>query len=411
MIIIFYILAAVLLYFSYKSVRGGIDYLNYFKRELAKPPSIYTPFTTIIAPCKGLDAGLRENLEILLEQDYAEYEVIFVVDDLDDPAVEVIEEVSRKDAKAAKEDTGNEVETKLVVAPKSTDSSQKVENLREAVLHASEESKVYVFVDSDARPAKYWLRHLVAPLEDENIGAATGYRWFISKKPTIASEMQSIWNASIASALGANMQSNFCWGGSMAIRRDTFERLDIRKKWHGTLSDDFVVTHTMSVANLPIYFVPQALTATIEDCGFSELLEFTTRQMKITRVYASKLWLLSFFGSGLFNFVMICSVSIVIFNAAGGIEFWAALITLFAVGVCSIAKSTLRLNAVRLVLDGHRVELKRQYWTHNIQAFLTPALFLYNCFAAALSRTVTWRGVTYKLTAADKTEIITAVKR
>ena len=299
----------------------------------------------------------------------------------------------------------------MVVAPKAVDAGQKIENLREAVLHVNDESKVFVFVDSDARPAIGWLRHLAAPLEDENIGAATGYRWFISKDPTVAGEMQSIWNASIASALGADTRSNFCWGGSMAIRRDTFERLKVREKWLGTLSDDFVVTRTMKAVNLPIYFVPQALTPTIEDCGFSELLEFTTRQMKITRVYASKLWLLSFFGSGLFNLVMIWSVFIVIFRAAGGIEFWAALITLFVVGVCSIAKSTLRLNAVRLVLENHRVELKRQYWTHNVLTFLTPALFLYNCVAAAFSRTLTWRGITYGLTAADKTEIVTVVKR
>ncbi|MGB7207611.1 MAG: glycosyltransferase family 2 protein [Pyrinomonadaceae bacterium] len=399
MIFIFYILAVTLIYFSYKSFRGGIDYLNYFKRELAKPQSNYTPFATIIAPCKGLDEGLSENLAALLQQDYPAYEVIFVVDDKGDPAVEVIEDASRKNAKIAN----------MIVAPKATDSSQKIENLREAVRHISKKSQVFVFVDSDARPAQNWLRHLVAPLADKNISAATGYRWFISKNLTFASEMRSIWNASIASALGANTKTNFCWGGSMAIRRDTFERLVIREKWHGTLSDDFVVTRSMKAAHLPIYFVPQALTTTIENCTLQELLEFTTRQMKITRVYASKLWLLSFFGSGLFNLVVICSLLIV--SAASGIEFFAAAITLLTVGIFSLAKSTLRLKAVMLVLSDYRAELKHQYWTHNILTFLTPALFLYNCVAAALSRTMTWRGVTYKLTAANKTEIVIAAKR
>jgi ceramide glucosyltransferase len=401
MIFVFYILAALLIWLSYKSLRGGIDYLNYFKKELARPQSTYAPFATIIAPCKGLDEGLSENLAALLEQDYPEYEVIFVVDDKGDLAVEVIEEASRKNAKIAT----------MIVAPMATDSSQKIENLREAVLHVSKKSQVFVFVDSDARPAKDWLRHLIAPLEDKNIGAATGYRWFISKNPTFAGEMRSIWNASIASALGANTNTNFCWGGSMAIRRDTFERLEIREKWCGTLSDDFVVTRSMKAANLPIYFVPQTLTVTVENCSLHELFEFTTRQMKITRVYASNLWALSFFGSGLFNLVVICSLLIVFFNATSGIEFFAAAITLLTVGIFSLAKSTLRLKAVMLVLSDYRAELKHQYWTHNILAFLTPALFLYNCVAAALSRTMTWRGVTYKLTAADKTEIVTAAKR
>ena len=81
MIFIFYILAATLIYFSYRSFRGGVNYLNYFKHELARPPSDFMPFTTVIVPCKGLDQGLSENLEALLVQDYPNYEVIFVVDD------------------------------------------------------------------------------------------------------------------------------------------------------------------------------------------------------------------------------------------------------------------------------------------------------------------------------------------
>jgi len=84
MTFVFYILAAMLVFLSYRSLRGGIDYLDYFKKELAKPPSDYAPFATVIAPCKGMDDGLEENLAALLEQDYPNYEVIFVVDDKND---------------------------------------------------------------------------------------------------------------------------------------------------------------------------------------------------------------------------------------------------------------------------------------------------------------------------------------
>jgi hypothetical protein len=63
------------------------------------------------------------------------------------------------------------------------------------------------------------------------------------------------------------------------------------------LSDDFAVTRAMKEADLPIHFVPQCLTATVEDCRFRELLEFSTRQMKITRVCAAPLWKASLIGS------------------------------------------------------------------------------------------------------------------
>lgn len=409
MILIFYILAALLIFLSYRSFRGGIDYLKYFKSELEKPPSGFLPFTSVIVPCRGVDEGMKENLLTLLNQDYPGYEVLFVVDDEHDPAVRVIEEVSRKDAEdaegAEKEDEQKPL-AKFMVAPKATDSSQKVENLREAVLRVDERSEVFAFADSDARPAKDWLRHLVAPLENETVGAATSYRWFISKAPTFASELRSAWNASIASALGPNTKTNFCWGGSMAIRRDVLERLDIREKWRGTLSDDFTVTRAMNEAGLAIQFVPKALTASIESCSFCELLEFTTRQMKITRVYAPKLWALSFFGSGLFNVVMISAFLIAVFSRQNTVAVWVAIATLTLVSLFSIGKSWLRLKAVRLVLTRYESALLRQRWTQHTFWLIAPALFFYNSFAAWISRKMTWRGIEYELVSANETKIL-----
>ena len=397
MIFVFYFFAAVLVLLSYKSFRGGIEYLRYFKHELAKPNSDFTPFASIIVPCRGLDDGLEQNLAALFDQDYPNYEIIFVVDDKADAAVPTIEEVSRKAAKDAK----------LIVAKKATDSSQKVENLREAVLHVAGESQAFVFVDSDVRPGPHWLRNLVAPLQDEKVGAATGYRWFISENQRFASELRSVWNASIASALGKNTRTNFCWGGSMALRRDTFERIDMREKWCGTLSDDFAVTRAIKAADMPICFVPRALTASVEDCTIGGLFEFTTRQMKITRVYAPKLWIMSFVGSGLFNSVVIAALLIVILSPQNDLAVMVSIATILLVAFFSIGKSWLRLKAVRLVLTEYDAQLRRQAWTQNTLWLLSPALFFYNSFAAWLSRRMTWRGTTYELKSPTETVIIT----
>lgn len=441
MIYVFYILAAILIGFSYRSFRGGVNYLNYFKKELAISPSNYTPFVTVIAPCKGLDDGLERNLTALLEQDYFDYEVIFVVDDENDPAVSIIANLlNRRDAETQRSfEQGRQDEKdiseivdvakypknpvhpvifssasprlggekiKLGIAPKATASSQKVENLREAVLHSSVKSKVFVFVDSDARPANDWLRHLIAPLANESVGAATGYRWFISKKPSFASELRNMWNASIASALGPNTASNFCWGGSMAIRREKFEKLDIREKWRGTLSDDFTISRVINEAGLKIHFVPQALTPSVENCSLTEMFEFTNRQMKITRVYAQKLWLMSFFGSGLFNAVMITAFLIVIFSRQNSFAVWFSLVTLAIVSILSIAKTTLRLRAVRLILKNYKGETRKQLLYQNVLWLLAPALFFINCIAALFSRRINWRGTVYEMNSPTDTTII-----
>lgn len=394
MIFVFYFFAAVLVFLSFKSFLGGIAYLKYFKAELAKPLPAFAPFVTIIAPCRGVDDGLRNNLEVLLDQDYPAYEIVFVVDDESDPATEVISDLSRG------------TQTKLIVASKAEGCGQKVENLREGVLHADERSEVFVFVDSDARPSFEWLRHLVAPLEDKHIAAATGYRWFISDSPTFASELRSAWNASIASALGPNESSNFCWGGSTAMRREVFDQLDIREKWRGTLSDDYTIARTLKEAGFPIKFVPRALTASLENSTFLEMLEFTTRQMKITRVYAPHLWLISLFGSGLFCAVMIAAFLIVVLRAENDLAAYMAWAVLLLITLFSVGKSWLRLNAVKLVLKQYDSELRRQFWTQNTLWLLTPAIFLFNSLAALFSRRLVWRGITYELKSPRETVII-----
>ena len=396
MIIIYYILAALLIYLSYKSFRGGIDYLRYFKSELAKPLAEDTPYATIFVPCRGVDQGMLENLDALLSQDYENYEVVFILDDEKDEAAAVIESAWREARR----------QVKLIVAAKATDSSQKVENLREGVKYADDASEVFVFADTDARPSKQWLRSLVVPLADEKIGAATGYRWFISKRRTFASEMRSMWNASIASALGPNRRMNFCWAGATAIRRDVFERLDIRERWRGTVSDDFTVMRVIHEAGLGIHFVPGALTASIEDCTLNELFEFTTRQMKLTRVYAPKFWIFSFIGSGLFTVVMISTLLILILSDRNDLTVLAAMFTLVAVTVFSIGKSWLRLNAVRLVLPQHRGKLRQQFLPQITFWALTPALFLFNCVAALISRRVNWRGTKYQMISPTETRIL-----
>jgi len=408
---VFLAFALILVYFSVKSFFGGVAYLAYFRQELAKPANLFTPFASIIAPCKGLDDGLRENLSALLELDYSEYEVIFVVDDENDPAAAVIQEIlNRRDAETQSQKNSASRRlggvNQLVIANKAIDSSQKVENIREAVAHADARSEVFVFVDSDARPQEQCLRHLVTPLAEENVGAATGYRWFLSKTPTLASELRSAWNSSIASALGPNVKSNFCWGGSMAIRREVWEQLDLSERLKGTLSDDFTVTRAMNDAGLEIRFVPQALTPSIENCTIRELFEFTNRQMKITRVYATPLWLLSFFGSTLFCGVMLSAFLTIVLSGSNDLAVWASIATLTIVSALSIGKAWLRLKAVSLVIP----QAKRQLTPQLTLWLLAPPVFLWNCFAALLSRTINWRGSTYVMHSPTKTERLGAKK-
>jgi len=397
---IFYFFAALLLLQAAVSLRGGARYLRYFRRELSAPAPDFAPFVTLVVPCRGLEHDLRENLAALCVQTYPAYEIIFVIDRSEDPALEVIEEVRRPCERAGFPPT------RTVVAGAAAESGQKVHNLIAAVGAADARSEVFVFVDSDARPRRDWLRALVAPLADARLGAATGYRWFIPPHNP-ASHLRAVWNASIASALGENSHGNFCWGGSTAIRRETFMRLHMLERWRGTLSDDFALTRALQNARLPIHFVPRCLTASHDACNARTLVEFTTRQLKITRVYAPRLWRIVLFANLLFVVVFYGGIALTLWRFWRGAPYALPLALVAAIFVLGSAKALVRLRAVALAFaPEQKIWRASTLAAHVLLWPLASALFLYNSLAAALSRRISWRGVTYELKSPSETVII-----
>ena len=151
--LVFYFFAAIVIWLGILSLRGGIRFAQYGRRESARPLPEFTPFASVIAPCRGLDQGLRENVTALCNQSYPTYEIIFVTDKVEDPSLNVIEQVRSCDG-------NSKGPVRIIVAGEATDSGQKVHNLRVAAQEIAPNSRVLVFVDSDARPHQNWLRLL-----------------------------------------------------------------------------------------------------------------------------------------------------------------------------------------------------------------------------------------------------------
>jgi ceramide glucosyltransferase len=396
----FYFFAAIAIWLGLVSLRGGVRFVRYLHAELAKEYAEFTPFVTVFVPCRGLDEGLKENVSAIFGQEYPAFEIVFVTDRADDPALPIIEE-------ARQSFTGKSGPTmRLVISGPAIANGQKVHNLRTAVASADPQSTVFVFVDTDARPSANWLQYLVRPLQDANLGATTGYRWFVPVRGGIASHLRSVWNAAIASALGERSEKNFCWGGSTAIRRETFNQRKVVEYWRGTVSDDFALTRALHEGDLPIKFVPQCLTASFEDCNLRELIEFTTRQLKITRAYAAHLWRGVLIGSTLFVLVFFGGMALVIVRAWLGLSFLTPLILLLIIFALGSMKAHFRLRAVSLIIANQPM---RSFGTTLAQLTLWPlasVLYLYNAVAAAISRRITWRGITYELKSPSETVIL-----
>ena len=398
--LIFYFFAAIVIWLGILSLRSGLRFADYVRGETARALPEFTPFVSVIAPCRGLEAGLRENIAALFQQNYPAHEIIFVTDRADDRALNLVSQAIGTGSKS------EGVSARFVIAGEAVDCGQKVHNLRAAVAKVDPRCEVLVFVDTDARPHPGWLRSLVAPLRDESIGATTGYRWFIPEHGGFASQLRLVWNASIASALGECGDKNFCWGGSTAILKSTFDRLQIMERWRGSVSDDFTMTRVLQGAKLPIHFVPACLVVSLGHCNARELLEFTNRQLKITRVYAAHLWKPLLIGSLLFCSVFFGGLVLVLARASLGLSYLLPLATVFLIYLLGAAKAYVRLKAVVTLLPTYQRQLSRSLPAHLLLWPLASALYLCNAVAAAFSRRITWRTITYELKSPTEAVII-----
>jgi cellulose synthase/poly-beta-1,6-N-acetylglucosamine synthase-like glycosyltransferase len=401
-LLFFYFFAVVSIWLGLLSLRGGVRFVRYTQNELGRDGGVFTPFVTVFMPLRGVDAGLSENIAAIFRQDYPSFEIIFVADRVDDPALAIVEDARR----SFRRELGPAMQ--IVVADAAKNCGQKVHNLTFSIQYAHRDSEAFVFVDSDARPKTVWLRALVAPLHDHEIGAATGYRWFLPARGGLASHLLSVWNAAIASALGADGTKNFCWGGSTAIRRAAFQNCRVAEYWRGAVSDDFAMTRALHEANLRIKFVPQCLTPSFVEVGCGELREFTTRQIKITRVYAAHLWKSVFAGSVIFVLTFFGGITLITFRALLGWSFVTPLVLLLIIFAMGAVKSYLRLRAVTSIIVEPEVTSLRSTLAHITLWPLASALYLYNAVAAAVSRRIKWRGIVYELISPNETALLTA---
>jgi hypothetical protein len=89
-----------------------------------------------------------------------------------------------------------------------------------------------------------------------------------------------------------------------------------------------------------------------------------------------------------------------------GLSFATPLVLLMIIFAMGAMKSHLRLRAVTTIIQDQRARSFGSTIAHLIMWPLASALYLYKTFAAAMSRRITWRGITYELKSPGETVII-----
>jgi len=392
---LFYFLAFLQILLGVYLIWQALQWLGYVRRRLHSDPGFYTPRVAVLCPCKGMEPGLERNLLSLTEFERQNYEIFFILASASDPARSIVERVAKN----------SRVKANVIIAGNPANSGEKVNNLRVAVEQLPPEFEVLVFTDSDGCPGRRWLHHLVSPLGDVRIGATTTMRWLLPIRSNLPSALLAAWNAPLVTMLSEKGR-NFCWGGGTAIRRSTFEQSGVMDVWRNSVSDDYSLTRALERLNRPVVFIPECLTLSYAETDFQGLLEFTNRQVLITRVYARNIWgpaaatHLLYCMTLLFGVVLFLSIT---FEQRPA--FQIATLTFLPVVLSSI-RSAIRLVGVTEALPAARSQIMGQAWIYILLTIFVPFLYLLNSVNSLITRKIRWRGVTYELIGPEQTRII-----
>jgi cellulose synthase/poly-beta-1,6-N-acetylglucosamine synthase-like glycosyltransferase len=333
----------------------------------------------------------------MLDQDYPDVEFIFVTGAADDPAhAELAAIISERPSARAS----------LLVAGTSTRRAQKLTNLLYAADRVSPDREVVVHLDADIRVRPDFLRHLVAPLRHESVGATTGFPWYVPIRGRVGSIMRSIWGGGALPLLIDN-RHNLASGAANALRREIYEASGVRLAMDGSVSDTFAITRSVKAMGKEVVFVPQCLFMTPDDSSLLETVRWTTRQTTISRVYGPRFWwtvalAYSFSTALLVTGIALCVAGIL----RADLELLAPGLLILCLVPLQSLNAAILLRVVRTMLPEQAAQLASMKWKYMALAPLGSVLIFVNSVLSRTTNVISWRGIRYRLVSPTRTEVL-----
>jgi ceramide glucosyltransferase len=211
---------------------------------------------TVLKPVHGLERDLERNLRSACEQDYPSYQVVFCVQRLDDPALPLLRRLESE--------YGPE---RVTLAAEASEPvlNGKIQNLEIGLKAARHD--ILVVSDSDVFTPRDYLRTIVPPLADADVGYATtlykgaGARRWYEKLELLT------YNADfIPSVVFAHQTetSGFCLGASVALRREMLQRVGGFSSLADYLAEDYELGRRILARGKRMRLVPYFVDLTVD---------------------------------------------------------------------------------------------------------------------------------------------------
>jgi len=194
----------------------------------------------VLKPVRGVDFGSYENFASFCRQEYPDYEILFAVNDGEDPAVPVIQRIIAEFP---------ERRIRLLVGAEHLGANRKVNKL--ARLAREAQNEVLVLTDGDVRVGSQFLREIVGPLADRKIGAVTCFYRGIAEK-NLGAEIEAVGASSdfFAGVLMAGWMEGitFALGASIATTKEWIAKMGGFEAIADTLADDYELGNRIAKA-------------------------------------------------------------------------------------------------------------------------------------------------------------------
>jgi len=360
---------------------------NHYSRPLpAWPVDQPWPKAAIILSLRGPDPFLGTCLRNLIEQDYPDFFVQVVIDSDIDPAWEAL--------RAVQGEFGSHRLRISTLQQRRSDCSLKNSSIIQAVNLLPNETEIVVLVDADAVTHPTWLRELVTPMSDPEVGCATGVRWFAPDEMTLGTRLRCYWNLIAAAVI---YYSGTPWGGSMAIRKSLLDS-GLAGEWSHMFCEDVHTLNYLHRRRMKLACVPQVTVVNRETTTVGGCLKFVNRQMLIFRLYHPQWWA---------AVTMILLTALLRFShyffiaqtfIYGDWLSFLALVLIRPINLYVTRYEAAQLDqAVRTMLAQSGQEVPRNPVPEFFGYLTAEAMFLTSMCYALGARFVNWRGITYRV--------------